>query len=265
MATKPSALVDTRVIYCGDWHASFYVKVLARLVVMGLVLPISSAFGARAEIEEELQRLPVPVETKSDETDFALNDMRKALAPVHPAKKQAARVIESKDKPYILYGDLFHTGRNYALAELSEPDAYHQIGVGFAEWNGDKWEPRGLWHISPNWRPKGWKESDDDHLPITPAERPFWLMDFNGKGAIGVVMVGEVWKYWQENVLFKFDAKQHGLVPIEDAMGAPRFMHGWVRLYFNSGHRAIYEEWRFLRWNGDRFAERSAILHIWRD
>ena len=24
---KPSVLLDTRVIYCGDWHASHYVKV----------------------------------------------------------------------------------------------------------------------------------------------------------------------------------------------------------------------------------------------
>jgi len=26
--SKPSALVDTRVVYCGDWHASHYVKVM---------------------------------------------------------------------------------------------------------------------------------------------------------------------------------------------------------------------------------------------
>lgn len=217
---------------------------------------------------EELQKLSVPLEIPSPETDTALSSLKAALASVHPARKQAPTVISTKGEPYILYGDLFHTGglfhpaQIYAVVDLPESGEMsvpnQLIGLGFAEWKDDHWEPRSLLRSVPIWHPKGWVKGEYDYIPITPAEKPFWLMGIDGKGAIGVVVADDVEKYYQSHLLFAFDPKQHRLVPIAEAMKEPRLIDGWVRLYYNFGRLPIFEEWRFARWNGERLVERGS-------
>src|SRR5213075_2184167 len=44
----------------------------------------------------------------------------------------------------------------------------------------------------------------------------------------------------------------------EYAMGKPERAGQFVRLYSNSGRRAIWSEWTYLRWDGDRLLEKAS-------
>ena len=232
---------------------------LARTMAASILLV--AAVSAHAEAVNGLQNLSVPLDSKTEDIEVALKALKTLLKSVHPVKKQAPTIIDSPSKQYILYGDLFHTGglfhaaQNFALVELEvQSDG---IGVGFAEWINNHWEPRSLLRINPIWRHKG-SLKDGEYLPVTPPERPFWLMDLSGKGTTGVVVASDMGKWFQDFVVFKFDEKQHRLVGIAEAMEEPRLIDGWVRLYDKSPHRAIYEEWHFARWNGENLVENSS-------
>jgi hypothetical protein len=88
-------------------------------------------------------------------------------------------------------------------------------------------------------------------LPATPASQPFELRDLSRDGVPEVVIAGPVSKYFQENYLLRFSRKTHALRLVASAMRKPEVVDRYVRLYFNSGRRAIYEEWQFLKWKGD--------------
>lgn len=155
------------------------------------------------------------------------------------------------DGRYVLYGDLFKTGETYALVELpitSEIDPGWNNGrLAFAQLEKGEWELRGLWDIATVWRPQSWKKSPDDYLPVQPAEAPFMLKDFDGDDIPEVIMAGEVWRYYQNYYLLRFDARTHSLQMLAAAMGKPELHEGYVRFYYNSGHRAIFEEWVFAK------------------
>jgi len=232
------------------------------LVATFALLLFGSGIANGADLGD-LQQQCLPLGANSEKVGAAVEFLRTALQSVRPQKKQAATVIAHGSDSYILYGDLFHTGRNYALLTMdvtidldSTIGSRRTIGVGFAQWTGTDWTARGFWCIDPAWLPRGAQPPADVHYPITPSDKPFWVMDFNGNGYWGVVMVGYVYRYWQEHYLFGFDPKQNLLVPIEETMGAPRLIHGRMRLYSNSGHRSIFQEWCFALWRRDRFVDR---------
>lgn len=70
-----------------------------------------------------------------------------------------------------------------------------------------------------------------------------------------VIVAGEVEKYYQEHYLLRFDSKAHSLKFVDEAMAMPEKVGDYVRLYFNSGRRAIYEEWQFLQWKNGELEE----------
>lgn len=153
------------------------------------------------------------------------------------------------DGRYVLYGDLFKTGETVALIELPvamEVDPYWNDGrLAFARLLNGKWELRGLWDISTVWRPSTWKSSPNDYLPVRPAEVPFELCDFDGDGIPEVIMAGGVSRYYQDYYLLRFNSKTKRLDLLAQAMGKPELHDGYIRLYYNSGHRSIFEEWDF--------------------
>jgi hypothetical protein len=225
------------------------------------ILPFLSSLRAAGASDKELSKLIVPFETGSVTTQAAQTFLMEKLGSVVLKTSDHPQVLITADKRYILYGDLFRTHDQYALAQVpqesdnqSEGDASSELSrVAFAHWRDGKWELTGLWDISCTWRPKEWKETDDGPLPIKPTDHPFGLQDFTGDGVPEVIIAGEVWRYYQQHYLLCFNPKTHSLRLLQDAMAKPELVDGYLRLYFNSGHRAIFGEWHFLRWSGEEF------------
>lgn len=244
-------------------------SVLRGALFLGLLL------SAPLSVSANEYTAPVPLNDQSKGTKAALKKMATSLARVRPDKMRELRSFETKEGVYVLYGDLFRTGHLFALSALSrggmpnvEPDTEQSdssvdnsappVGLGFAEWTGAAWEPRGLWRIEPIWRPKGWKLGGDDYLPETPATKPFWMKLLGGDGHPKVIVAGDVEKYFQDFQLLQFDPKTHTLAFIASAMAEPEFIDGWVRLYEKSPRRAIWEQWTYHRWEGDKLVPKAA-------
>lgn len=155
------------------------------------------------------------------------------------------------DGRYVLYGDLFKAKELYALVELPvehENDPGWDGGrLAFAQRVNGEWQLRGLWNITTRWRAKDAPKDEDEHVPVVPAEAPFELVDFDGDGIPEVIMAGEIWKYYQVFHLLRFDPKTRSLQLLASAMDKPELCDGYVRLYYNSGHRSIFEEWMYAK------------------
>ena len=174
------------------------------------------------------------------------------LAHLHPAKAIAPQVVTTPNGCYVLYGDLFNTGRNYAMAELPSKIG----GIGFAVRSDTNWVPLGLWCLSPIWRPKGSKKYAGEHMPIEPAEHPFWLQKLSNDGPPEMIVVGDVWKYWQEHYIMHFDAGSQRLMMVGECMSA-EFQDGWVILPYDSGHRSVYWGRKFMQWSGGNLIQKA--------
>ena len=224
------------------------------LFVVALGLP-----GFRLVAEEpdnSLSRFVVSMDDKSEDVAKAKSLLASTLANVVPPKK-GEQTIKTADGRYVLCGDLFHHGKECALVELHmtvDPDeetSGRRIGVGFAFWNGKQWEPRGLWRICPVWRPEGWEKTGDDYLPITPANKPFWTLAVTSEKPPLAIIVGNVWKYWQENLITAFDPVTKSLVILEQNKKAES-VDGYLRLASGSRHRSTYADWEFCLWTGKK-------------
>ena len=199
--------------------------------------------------------LEIPVKDDTPAVRSASNEMRDTLAglgltPPPTVKTGETHSFVSSGNRYVLAGDLFGDANPYALVELSS-DTEEGPGIALAVWRGEHWELRDLWKIQPVWRPAGWGKSDDDYLPVTPATRPFSLERLAGDAAPWVVFAWETSKYFQFHYVLRFDAATGRLRLLGEAMARPEFLPGgWLRLYYSSGHRAIFEQWNYRRWTG---------------
>jgi hypothetical protein len=72
-----------------------------------------------------------------------------------------------------------------------------------------------------------------------------------GGPAPELIVAGEVEKYFQGHYLLRFSQKTKTLHLVAYAMAEPEVAGPYVRLYFNSGRRAIWGEWQFFKWKGD--------------
>jgi len=237
----------------------------SRLLLRSILSLAGGAFLLCAQApaaEDAPPKLAIPIDQPSATVDAARKAMEATLHAIQPSSAGAPKSFVTPDGHYVLHGDLLHTGEPYALLEISIPaeksNDYSSDLVALARWQKSAWELRGLWDIPSTWRPKGWKRDDnnpDDYLPIAPAEQPFFLEDLSGDGVPEVIVAGVVDKYFQEHYLLRFDPKAHSLKFVAEAMGMPEKAGDYVRLYYNSGRRAIYEEWQFLKWNNGDLEE----------
>jgi len=195
--------------------------------------------------------LVVPLDIPSQALTHQKAVVETSLKSFVPNTSPGNHVQILADGRYVLYGDLFKTGDIYALVQLPvawEIDPYWNGGrLAFAQLIKGDWQLRGLWDISTVWESKEQAETNTEHLPVKPAESPFELVDFDQDGVPEVIMAGEVWKYYQNYYLLRFDAKTQSLQMLASAMDKPELCDGYVRLYFNSGHRSIFEEWVFAK------------------
>jgi hypothetical protein len=114
-----------------------------------------------------------------------------------------------------------------------------------------------LWQINSQWRPEAWQNDVDEHLPIRPSKRPFWLQNLSDDKVPELVIAGDVWKYWQEHFIMRFNAKTGVLDLSSEAMEAPFLKDDWVVLPFNSGHRAVYDGDSYCKWEGMKLVEKA--------
>ena len=204
-----------------------------------LMLPV---LALHAGDDQYMASLALPLDQSSKERQAALND---TLSSLHPAEHLAPKITTSPKGCYVLYGDLFKTGRNYAMVELPTDVG----GIGFAAYVNKNWELRGLWSLTPVWRPKGSNKYAGGYLlPIEPSERPFWMQQLSNDGPPEVIAVGDVSKYWQEHYIMHFDVKAQRLAMVAQCMSA-KFQDGWVILPYDSGHRSVFRGWEFMQWN----------------
>lgn len=222
-------------------------RIFVWLVFVGMGFP-SVAWGEAGEMPE----LAVPVDVQSERRDAAERVMTATLAEYPGTAGKAVEFVVPDCGRGVLWGDLFKTGRCFALVELAEQNAEDAdaSGVALAEWVDGGWQLRGLWNIPTVWRPEGWISSDDDYLPATPATQPFMLEDLSGDGVPEVVFAGVVAKYFQENFVLRFDPKRKKLDMVGWAMARPERREDYVVLYTSSGRRAIWEEWEYCQWEG---------------
>lgn len=232
------------------------------LLRIAVAVTVYGLFGVLADVHARTQKEPesgfdelvVRVDEPSAALDLAKQALDSSLSGVQPMSRTPPQSKVINERQYILYGDLFNTGNSYALVELDIASAEGtRAGVALAELTDDgTWRIQGLWRISTTWRPEGWQPTDEDYLPATPATTPFKLRELSGDGVPELILAGEVEKYFQSYYLLRFVPNTHALVLVAESSAEPTLQGEHVRLYSNSGRLAIYEQWNFLKWSGDR-------------
>lgn len=229
----------------------FELCILAGALFLSPLLTASPTDNLETEIT-------VPLEPASPLVAEARKALSTALTGITPSAKPSPQAHE-KDGVYILYGDLFGSGQDFALLSLSQRESNEEFlaegFTAFAAWENGKWELRGLWKISSVYRPAGRQSSEIDYLPATPATAPFALKNLGDDKAPEVVVAGAVGKYYQEFYLFCFSPETQTLRFLADAMAPPEKAGNYVRLNYDSGRRSIWSEVRYLKWTGTTLRE----------
>jgi hypothetical protein len=232
--------------------------------IAGVLFAPAVDAGAREENGTNWQdEFVIPV---ADEKPAAMQvkaRLAEDLAEVKAERKLEVKSLVAKDVRYVLYGDLFKTGGCFALYETSLKEEGEMTGrsasMALAEWVEGKWELRGAWRLPVLWLEKGRKWDGEDggqYFPVEPAHEPFVLRELSGDAVPEVVVAGEVSKYFQTRYLMCYRPESHGLALVADSMGMPERAGKYVRLYTNSGHRSIWEEWSFSEWEGGKLVEK---------
>jgi hypothetical protein len=219
--------------------------------VFGLIHP--SPARPPTDPKGGLSELEVSVTEPSPYLDWAKKAFDTALTGVVGEQKASPRSAVSKSGQVVLWGNLFQVKDCYAVVELmAQSDVESEnYGVAFAEWKDGIWQLRQLWKIPTFWRPEGWRESEPGSLPTTPATTPFELSDLGGGATPELIVAGETDRSFQDHYLLRFSQKTKMLNLVASAMSRPEVVGSYVRLYFKSPRRAIYEEWQFFKWKGD--------------
>ncbi len=218
-----------------------------------------------AEKQPDEDFLVIPLNKSAEFTAALLRQVEKVMAPFTPSKEKqaAASSFVTGEGCYVLHGDLFGSGHRFVLLELEVESSFEKLAtqekvVGLARLNAGQWELCTLLDVTPVWRPKGWEKSEDDYLPITPAEKPFELEDLSGDGVPEVILAADVHKYVQEHFILRWNARTKSLTFAGSSMRKPVQDGGYVILYSNSGRRSIWEDWRFCQWETDKLIERAS-------
>jgi len=231
------------------------------VIMTALALIFAATRCAAQKSSDELERQVIPIDQPSPAADAARASIANGFPGVTPRVGMRARSLVTKDGNFVLYGDLFKTGGCFMLFDMpfdfGDRTEDNQGLVVLAERQASRWQLRGLWRMGVVWRPRGWKNPPDDHLPVTPATRPFELRDFDDDGIPEVTIAGDVNKYYQEYYLLRFDPQSRGLTLLEYAMSRPERVGDYVRLYFDSGRLSEFEEWKFLRWSKGKLVTKA--------
>lgn len=218
-------------------------------------LIVSCTASELAEITPLEKRTISPTDDSKrgpDAKAFAL-DLLAGLSPKRPMPP----TVLIKDRQYVLYGNLFQTGENYALIQidLPTPGGWSDGFLGFALLQDGKWQLRGLWDIPVIWHPEGCTAKENNYFPKTPASKAFELVDLVGKRTPEVIVASDVDKYFQDFYLFSFLPREKSLQPLGASMAPPERVGKYIRFYDQSPRRAIWEEWTYYEWENSALSE----------
>lgn len=218
---------------------------------------------------DDIQELVIPVDGKDSGAEEARRDMGQSL--VWPSREWARGVRPAgpnlgewatKKRGYGLYGDLFGTGGFFALYEPKVDDKSGMPTLALAEHVDAEWQLRGLWAIQMDWLPRDerWTGTEVFTNRETAARVPFELEDVVGDKVPEVIVAGEMMKYRQARYVMKFDPKSHGLELLDYSKMKPVKAGNCMRVFSDSGNKAIWGEWAFLEWKEGKLIER-AVWH----
>lgn len=222
-------------------------------LLLAFILLCHAADGAEPD---DLYRVPLN-QNGSDSVAEAKKSMAESLHQQVPPR-QGQKEILTSDGRVALLGDLFKCGKPVALVELTHGggESNGEIGLGFSEWDGANWKPRGLWKISPIWRPSGRHRSEEEYFPVTPATKPFWTVEVTPDRPPLAIVVGNIWKYWQENFIFRYNPKTSSLNLLEETK-RPIQDGNYLRLTSDSGHRATFVAYKWCKWTGEKLLPKA--------
>ncbi len=227
------------------------------VVLSGVFLPYSWC-QPTVQGKEIFDSLIRPLDESTPSLEKAHELVKTVFSEISGKLGQPPTVVVTKSGVGLIWGDLFKTGGCFALAELTPQSDLERvvIGAAFLEWEDEEWRLRQVWDIPVTWRPKGWQDSGSDYLPATPATQPFTLEDFSGDGVPEAVIAGGVEKYFQENYMLRFIPETENLKIVAYAMARPVTIGNYVRLYSDSGRRAIWSQWDYCKWEG------ADLIHV---
>ncbi len=212
----------------------------------------------------DIQSLVIAVDGKDSGAEVARRDMGQSLVLPSREWTRGDRPEKSewatKELGYGLYGNLFGTGGYFALYEPKVGDKSGMPTLALAEQADGEWKLRGLWTIQMDWLPRDdrWAGTQVFANRDQVARVPFELEDVVGDATPEVIVAGEMMKYRQAWYVMKFDPKTHGLELLTYSMMKPVKEGNCVRIYSDSGNKAIWSEWAFLEWNDGKLVERAA-------
>ncbi len=230
-----------------------------RETVAALALITSSARADWPTFDREIQRDVIALD------DTAAEQVRRSMEAhlrelPQPAAPHEVRELATTDHGYLLHGDLFGTGGNFALYEPKINKMQDSPTLALAEQVAEKWVLRGLWRMPIKWvsNEKHWAGTGESWFPKETPLRPFVLENVVGDKTPEVIVAGELLKYRQVSYLLGYDSETHGLKLQAHAMAKPVKVGNLVRLYESSPNKAIWSKWTFLGSKDGKLEERAS-------
>ncbi|MEO5916543.1 MAG: hypothetical protein ABIS50_20065 [Luteolibacter sp.] len=228
-----------------------------------LLVSAGAARGDWPVVDRDIQADVIALDGKDSVAEVVRQDMGNTAGVAQPIRPDRGIVPElaTKDRGYVLCGDLFKTGGFSVLYEPKIGDKPGLPTLALAEFgNENQWELRGLWKTQIDWvsEDKRCAGTGESYFPKETPHRPFILEDVVGDATPEVILAGAVLKYHQLSYLLKYDEKTHGLALLAQSMAKPVKVGKNVRLYQCSGNKATWQEWTFLGWEEDQLVERGA-------
>jgi len=208
---------------------------------------------------EEIQSLVIPVDGTDSAAEVVRKDMESALYGTQPAGPNKIREAVTKDRGYVLCGNLFETNGFFALYEPKVGDKLGSPTLALAEYVDAGWQLRGLWNMQLDWISKDdrWGGPETQHGKRDLPSVPFLLRDVIADGTSEVIVSGEMAKYRQARYVMKYDKKSRKLDLLTYSWDMPVKVGDYLRIYDASGNKAVWEQWRFYGWKDDQLVERA--------
>lgn len=230
-------------------------------ILLGGVLVMGSgvALGDWPGPPEDIQEHVIAVDGKDSAAEVVRLDMHQVLGVTQPQRSNEVRELATKDRGYVLSGNLFGTGGFFALYEPKISNKPGSPTLALAEHVAGKMELRGLWKTRMDWIPQHerWSGPEYQYEEKDSLHVPFLLEDVIGDATPEVIVAGEKGKYHQARYVMMYNKESHGLDLLTYSWAKPVKVGNYLRIYDISGNKAIWQAWTFLEWKDGQLAERA--------
>jgi len=228
---------------------------LSGVLVLGSGVALADWPGPPVDIQEHV----IAVDGKDSAAEVVRLDMNHILGVTQPQRSNEVRELATKDRGYVLSGNLFGTGGFFALYEPKIGNKPGSPTLALAEHVDGEMELRGLWKTPMNWIPQHerWSGPEYQYAEEDSLHLPFVLEDVIGDETPEVIVAGEKGKYHQARYVMKYNKESHGLDLLTYSWAKPVKVGKYLRTYETSGNKAIWQAWTFLEWKDGMLAERA--------